>query len=383
MKIAAIFRSFHFIGGSERLFLKTINLLEEKGHIVDVFIFGDARGVNQISNITPIIVPYKKPYLTFLAGDYIFRRQYKILSHMINNNNYDLVFFGHIQNLFPLLGLIRHHCACYFHEPERNLYDKHIRSYLSFSEKLLYSCKKTIKYPLEKKWINKADCIIANSKYTQNNIKRIYNKDSVVIYPAVDISKFTTIKKKNNNIIFIPGRIDFVKNQILALDALLRINPSYEIKIYITGYSINPISYKHEIFKRIKKLKEKGWDVQVLQYISDQQYIKILQNSLVTLYPARYEPFGMVPIESMACGTPVIALKEGGPMESIIHNKTGFLSSNQIKEYKKYIQYCIDNPQDAIIMGKNGRKLVERKFTWDIFINKLQKVFASVLCVEI
>ena len=277
MEIAAIFLPFSFIGGAERLFLETVTLLRERNHMVDVYIFGDMKNFQQIGYINPIIVPYKET-IPLISNYYIFKNQYKAISRLINNKSYDLIFFGTIQNLFPLLELIKYPKVCYIHEPERNLYDKHIRSYLSFSEKLLYSCRKMIKYPLEKKWINKADCIIANSKYTQNNIKRIYNKDSVVIYPAVDISKFTTIKKKSNNIIFIPGRIDFVKNQILALDALLSINPSYEIKIYITGYSINPISYKHEIFKRIKKLKEKGWDVHVLWYISDQQYIKILQN---------------------------------------------------------------------------------------------------------
>lgn len=93
----------------------------------------------------------------------------------------------------------------------------------------------------------------------------------------------------------------------------------------------------------------------------------------MTLYPPRFEPFGMIALESMACGTPVISLNEGGPKESIIHEETGFLSDNNTKQYAQYIQYILDNPDESRKIGINGRRRVLDNFTHLEFSNQLDK----------
>ena len=66
-------------------------------------------------------------------------------------------------------------------------------------------------------------------------------------------------------------------------------------------------------------------NIEFLGEISDQQLIKLYSNALYTLFTFTHEPFGYIPVESMACETPVLTYNKQGPRESVIHERTGWL----------------------------------------------------------
>lgn len=92
------------------------------------------------------------------------------------------------------------------------------------------------------------------------------------------------------------------------------------------------------------------------------------------------EPFGMVVIEAMAMGKPVIATKAGGPMDSVVDGKTGFLvHMKDTKQMANAIVKLLENPTLAGEMGRNGRKRTEEIFCKERYANQVEEVYASLL----
>jgi glycosyltransferase involved in cell wall biosynthesis len=70
-------------------------------------------------------------------------------------------------------------------------------------------------------------------------------------------------------------------------------------------------------------------NLEFLGRISDSQLIKLYSNALFTFFPFVDEPFGYIPVESMACGTPVITFSKQGPRETVVNKVTGWLADNE------------------------------------------------------
>jgi glycosyltransferase involved in cell wall biosynthesis len=69
-------------------------------------------------------------------------------------------------------------------------------------------------------------------------------------------------------------------------------------------------------------------NIEVLGYVTDNELVDLYSNALFTLFPFTEEPFGYVPVESMACGTPVLTYNRQGPSETVVHGITGWLASS-------------------------------------------------------
>ncbi len=92
------------------------------------------------------------------------------------------------------------------------------------------------------------------------------------------------------------------------------------------------------------------------------------------------EPFGLVNIEAMSTGLPVISTQVGGIPEIVVNGKTGFLvPPNDTHALVEAIETLLDDDQLRITMGREGRRRVERSFTWKNHIEKLIKLYKLIL----
>ncbi|MBW4431527.1 MAG: glycosyltransferase family 4 protein [Pelatocladus maniniholoensis HA4357-MV3] len=132
------------------------------------------------------------------------------------------------------------------------------------------------------------------------------------------------------------------------------------------------------------KLKELALDKQI-KFITnaiDSEIIAAYRSATVTVLPsvdvdingwkhAAPELLGLVLLESMACGTPVICTNVGGMPEIVVDKVTGFIvPPNDPKALKERIDYLIDNPNVAIKMGKKARQRVLEEFTWEAVVKR-------------
>lgn len=190
---------------------------------------------------------------------------------------------------------------------------------------------------------------IANSKEVQGRIKKFYRRDSVVIYPPVDTKKFTvdssqkTVEKKtvnreqSTNYFLVVSRLVAAKNVDLAVEICT--NLKLNLKVVGTGKEKD----------RLEQMA--GKTIEFLGDVDDEQLVNLYQNCRAVIFPASMEDFGLVPVEAMAAGAPVIALAEGGVKETVIDQKTGLLVE--------------DLAPGAFVIALNVFMAKEKKGEWD------------------
>ncbi|MHB8396217.1 MAG: glycosyltransferase [Thermoplasmataceae archaeon] len=140
-----------------------------------------------------------------------------------------------------------------------------------------------------------------------------------VIYPAKDLNNFVPSKT--------PPTRDYVLTYLgkeTELSALKK----------ITQRGIPMISFGGKLPKGMKMASSLPGVVN-LGYVSDEKLVQLFQNALFTAFPFTNEQFGLIPLESMACGTPVLTYNRGGPGETVLDNETGWLVSDENEFVKK------------------------------------------------
>jgi len=190
---------------------------------------------------------------------------------------------------------------------------------------------KTLDAPL-KRWDKHAakqpDYIITNSTYTQENIKKYYGRDSVVIYPPVDIDRF---KLKANaptrHGLIIAGRQTPYKRFDLAIEACNKLN----IPLIVIGNG--------PAHKSLEKLA--GSKITFLTNVNDLKMVEHFQSSLGFIFPDA-DDFGIVAVEALASGTPVIAYRAGGALDYIKDGSNGvFFETHTVLGLMKAIERAL------------------------------------------
>ncbi|TSC94320.1 MAG: group 1 glycosyl transferase [Candidatus Berkelbacteria bacterium Athens1014_28] len=205
---------------------------------------------------------------------------------------------------------------CYCNTPTRYLWEPSLDSRASNSW-----LKRKINHNL-RIWdsvaAERVDYFIANSKYIAKRIRKYYHRDSKVIYPPVDLDfyKQKNEVKKGEYFLFVSRLVPY-KRADLAIMAFNDLG--LELRI-IGGGSEE---------KKLKKIAKKN--IKFLGRASDVVLRKNIKEAKAVIFPAE-EDFGIVPVEAMASGTPVIAYGAGGAQETVIEGVTGEFFRPQMKE---------------------------------------------------
>jgi glycosyltransferase involved in cell wall biosynthesis len=149
---------------------------------------------------------------------------------------------------------------------------------------------------------NRVDCFIANSDFVARRISKFYRRDSVTVYPPVDVERFTCCERKEDFYLtasrLVPyKRIDMIVETFAAM-------PDKKLTVIGDGPDLEKIRAKA------------GANVTILGYQPFEVLRDYLQRARAFIFAAE-EDFGIVPLEAQACGTPVIAYKKGGSVETI------------------------------------------------------------------
>jgi len=163
---------------------------------------------------------------------------------------------------------------------------------------------------------NRVDYFIANSKFIQKRIKKIYNKNSTVIYPPIDTDKFEFCDKKEEYYITMSRLVPYKR-----VDLIIKAFNKNKKNLIVIGDG--------DEFEKLKSIAHSN--IQMLGFVEDKKAIEFIQKAKGFVFAA-LEDFGITPLEAQACGTPVIALNKGGTAESVIDGITGIHFENQTIE---------------------------------------------------
>lgn len=199
------------------------------------------------------------------------------------------------------------------------------------------------------------DILVANSKNVQERISKFYRRDSVVIYPPVDIG----FKNKDLG-------IKSEKQYFLSVSRLVR-GKGVDTIISVAdklGLPLKIVGTGPELKNLQSLIINPKSNIEFLGQVNDEKLPEIYANALATIVASEDEDFGIVPVESMSYGTPVIAINEGGFKETVVAGKTGeFFESEGLEEVltdfdpKKY------KPEDSI---KQAEKFSKERFKKEI-----------------
>jgi glycosyltransferase involved in cell wall biosynthesis len=170
-----------------------------------------------------------------------------------------------------------------------------------------------------RRWDRKAarrpDFMIANSNFTKEQIKKYYGREAEVIHPPVDVERFKPGSKSSiaRNGFLIAGRQTPYKRFDLAVQACSKLN------LPLTVLGQGPDN------KRLKKMA--GPTINFVGWVSDEERIKYFQSAEAFLFPG-IDDFGVVAVEALAAGTPVIAYKAGGALDYVTKD-SGLLFDEQ------------------------------------------------------
>lgn len=232
-----------------------------------------------------------------------------------------------------------------------------------------------------------ASAIVCNSRFTARVFEKTFPRlrTPSVVYPCVAIPDADSSPREPSNILLSLNRYERKKSISLAVETLAvlsdREEGAQDMRLVIAGGYDGRLRENVEYFEELERLvSARGLTdrVTLLRNVSDGDRRKLVRNSLAVVYTPSNEHFGIVPLEAMAEAVPVIAVKSGGPTESIESGVTGMLCESSADAFAKAIVPLVKDPAKAMAMGKAGRDRASKYFSRVVLGKELQNILVRI-----
>lgn len=333
LKVALVHDYLREFGGAERV-LEALHQLYPEAPVYTAFFDRKALGVHAERFADWDIRE------TWLAKLPLFKKLYSPLRFLapwafasLDLAAYDLVISSSNAYFAKAVKVKNGKHICYCHTPPRVLYgysamsDWQSNPLMKFAGQILNHFMRIADVKISRE---RVDLFIANSQETASRIKKFYRLDAEIVYPPVFLTVQQSAQTKKGDYFLYVNRLALAKHPELAVEVCTDLK--LPLKVVGTG-------------KMLDKLQQiAGDNIEFLGAVSDETLTKLYQEAKALLYPVEYEDFGMVPVEAMLYGTPVIAHDSGGPRETVINGKTGIVFNDlttpglkaAIKEFSNY-----------------------------------------------
>ncbi len=353
MKVALVHEWLTIIGGSEKVFKEIASLFPG----ADIYTL-----VSQKNTVKQLGFENNKVQVSFIQNLPFSKTKYRyylplfpIAVEQFDLTGYDLIISSSHAVAKGVLTNSNQVHICYCHSPIRYAWDLY-HQYLKDSGLNNGMRGFVAKYILHRIRVwdiissNRVDYFIANSDYIRNRIKKIYNRDSFVIYPNVAVEDFRLVSDKQDFYVTCSRFVQY-KKMDLIVKAFAEMP---EKKLYVIGDGPD--------LKRVKKFAKAN------TILLGSQPFEVLNEYLGKARAfvfAAEEDFGMLPVEAQACGTPVIAFGKGGVLESVIENFSGvFFNEQSVDSIRNAIDVFekIENTFDHEAISKHAANFSTARF---------------------
>ncbi|MFZ4716085.1 MAG: glycogen synthase [Chthoniobacterales bacterium] len=259
---------------------------------------------------------------------------------------------------------------------------------------------------VEKTALEMADAVIAVSAETKRDVLSLFDVKEErisVIHNGIDLSEYRAVENtaalkalgvdpERPYVLFV-GRITRQKGIIHLVRAIRHLNPGFQI-VLCAGAPDTP-EIAAEMQQAVAAAREHHSEIAWIEkMVTRPEAISLYSGAAVFVCPSIYEPFGIINLEAMACGTPVVASAVGGIKEVVVDGETGFLvplkqmtgSPFEATEPEVFasdlaakINLLMADPALAAKMGAAGRKRAEEFFGWDAIARKTERLYSKLL----
>ncbi|HAH07145.1 MAG TPA: glycogen synthase [Elusimicrobia bacterium] len=259
---------------------------------------------------------------------------------------------------------------------------------------------------IERNAVRAADAVIAVSAGMKQDILSCYGVPASkvhVIHNGIDLDEFRRsdstkarrrwkVDLKTPYVLFV-GRITRQKGIIHLVNAVRHIRPDAQVVLCAGAPDTKEIA--HEMKATVSAIQRTRKNVVwIRKMVPKDELIELYSHAAVFCCPSIYEPFGIINVEAMACGTPVVASAVGGIKEVVVPEKTGLLVPFQARKDGTYephdparfsrgladaINRILANPALQRRFSREGRKRVEQHFTWKSVARKTADLYKSLV----
>ncbi len=198
---------------------------------------------------------------------------------------------------------------------------------------------------------NRVDHFISISKLVQKRIAKYYRRESTIIYPPVNIENYTLCEKKKDYYFTMSRLVPYKRVKMIVETFVKNGKP-----LIVAGTGT-----------QLKEIEQIATDnISILGYADDSKVKELMQNAKAFIFAA-YEDFGIVPVEAMACGTPVIAYGKGGIKDTLVDGKTGlFFDRQEIRSLNNTIERFETMDFDYAAISKHASRFSVDRFEKEI-----------------
>jgi len=370
-------------GGAKRVLHGFVSHFIESGHSVDVLVPSTAReaflplkDVGAKVTVFPVQKTISGSLYSFLR--YIppmevslrdLERTQQDIAETINKGDYDVVLSEQDQfTMSPFfLKFIKKPTAYFCQQPSR------------FNERVLREVSKKAGYrdnlSAPRRWVRRqfakripridkenalhAKYVLVNSNFSKASALMSYGIDAHVSYLGVDTNLFKSTRVPREDFVISIGECGPRKGFDFLIRSLALIESENRPKLVLICNSFR--SGWREYIEELAKMK--GVDMEIMSLVGDDILVSMYNRARLVLCAAYNEPFGLTPIEAMACGTPVVAVKEGGFKESVLDKETGVLVERSEELFAEAVSSLLKDEKRRESMGKRGVEEVRRHWT--------------------
>ena len=195
--------------------------------------------------------------------------------------------------------------------------------------------------------IKNADVVLANSRFTKKNIQQAYGIKSTACHMGVDTTVFYPDGKKTIDLLFV-GTRDTEEGFGMFQECLKYMKTKPKICYLIRG---------------------ENWTS------NDTQLRRLYSSAKIVLCFGYNEPFGLTPIEAMACGAIPVALNEGGYKDSVRQGVTGVLVNKQPKHIARILDSLLRSPSKLVHLSQLAVKDMHAQWTWESSAKQVMRIF--------
>jgi glycosyltransferase involved in cell wall biosynthesis len=226
----------------------------------------------------------------------------------------------------------------------------------------------------DRRTVAAAGSVVVNSRYTGEQVWSAYGRESTVCSPGVDTETFSPPKTpaRGRELLSVGSPVS-IKGHDLAIRALAQIpagpgRPGLRI-VTASLVGVEPLE---------RLARAHGVDIVVESSLDEAALVERYRKAMATICAARLEPFGLTALESMACGTPVIAVREGGFAETVVDAQTGLLADASAAGLAVAISALVGDGTLAERLGTQARAHVLAGWTWDRRAARLEAVLQGM-----
>jgi glycosyltransferase involved in cell wall biosynthesis len=240
----------------------------------------------------------------------------------------------------------------------------------------VYAAGAKILRAIDRSMVKRVDRIVANSMNTASRIEKYYwRKADAVIGGGVDYKKYRN--EGFGKYFFYPSRISPNKRQDYAIRAFEMFRKDHrDYRLVIAGQVSKEETHQKYYRKLMEEAKRVG-GIEILSNVDGEKMLELYGSARCVLYTPINEDYGLVPLEGMASGKPIIAVNEGGPRETVVDGKTGYLVNGE-KAMARRMGMVADDESLAERLGKSGRRRVVSEYSWARFFERFDKELSKV-----